>query len=97
VNPRRRRVLDRVTALRRAAPPDIAELDQSPEPDDASDEELLRDLRVRIQRLEQAFEGLQDAVHRESQRRDEEIAALRRQVQPEAMARSLSDDARRGL
>jgi hypothetical protein len=52
-------------------------------------------LRQRLERLESELEGLQDSVHRESQRRDAEIAELRRQAAPHAMARSLSDDARR--
>lgn len=52
-------------------------------------------LEERVERLESALEALQDQLHRESQRRDEQIAELRRQVRPEELARELSDDARR--
>jgi hypothetical protein len=52
-------------------------------------------LERRIEHLEAALEGLQDAVHRESTRQCEEIEKLRRRIEPGEMARSLSDDARR--
>jgi hypothetical protein len=52
-------------------------------------------LERRIEHLEAALEGLQDAVHRESTRQGEEIEKLRRRIEPGEMARSLSDDARR--
>jgi hypothetical protein len=43
-------------------------------------------------------EGLQDSVHRESQRYDKQIADLQAQTQPGAMGAALADDARhRGL
>lgn len=52
----------------------------------------------RLAHLEAAFEGLQDAIHRESVRRNEQIAELQRKTEPEQMARALSEDAReRGL
>jgi hypothetical protein len=57
--------------------------------------DALRTLARRIERLEAALEGLQDSIHREAQRRDGEIADLRRQGSPDAIARALSDDARR--
>jgi hypothetical protein len=96
------RVLDRVAAVRRAVSPHVSDPhpDPSPEPDaeaPSADEQVQR-LRVRLEHLEQEVEGLQDAVHRESCRRDAEIAALQRKLQPELIARSLSADARkRGL
>jgi hypothetical protein len=49
----------------------------------------------RLENLEAVVEGLQDAVHREALRRDQEAAELRRRTEPEEMARALSDDARR--
>jgi hypothetical protein len=52
-------------------------------------------LERRIEELEAALEGLQDAMHRELTRQGDEITALRRRTEPGEMARSLSDDARR--
>lgn len=55
-------------------------------------------LEGRVADLEGLVEGLQDAVHRDSVRRDERIARLERKVEPGELARALSDDAReRGL
>jgi hypothetical protein len=55
-------------------------------------------LEGRIADLEGLVEALQDAVHRESVRRDEQAARLERKVEPHEFARTLSDDAReRGL
>jgi hypothetical protein len=55
-------------------------------------------LERRISHLEGLVEGLQDAVHRDSVRRDEEAARLERRTAPDEMARALSEDARkRGL
>jgi predicted nucleic acid-binding Zn-ribbon protein len=56
------------------------------------------ELRRRVDQLEAQLEGLQDAVHREAVRRDEQQARLERKTQPDELARSLSRDARsRGL
>ena len=65
-------------------------------------EELSRNridaLEGRVADLEELVEGLQDAVHRDSVRRDEQAARLERKVEPRELARALSDDAReRGL
>jgi vacuolar-type H+-ATPase subunit I/STV1 len=84
---RARRALDRV--MRRNPPVDTDALELS---------ESVDALRRRVDRLEDELEGLQDSVHREAQRRDREIAELRRQAEPQEIARSLSEDARkRGL
>jgi hypothetical protein len=53
------------------------------------------DLRVRVERLEQMVEGLQDQVYRMAQQDDERFAELQRSVQPDELARVLSEDARR--
>jgi hypothetical protein len=53
------------------------------------------DLERRIQHLETVVEGLQDAMHRESVRRDRETAELNRRTEPAEIARGLSEDARR--
>ena len=60
-----------------------------------SDRAELGRLRRRVDHLESELEGLQDAVHRENQRRAQELSELRRQVQPEELAKVLSADARR--
>ena len=67
-------------------------------PLDGSSERRLASLERRVSELEELLEGLQDAVHRESVRRDEEAARLQRRTAPREMARALSEDARkRGL
>jgi hypothetical protein len=61
-------------------------------------EARVEELERRMDRLEAQIEGLQDAVHRDSVRRDEEQARLERKTEPGEIARSLSRDARsRGL
>jgi hypothetical protein len=52
-------------------------------------------LEARIEHLEGALEGLQDAVYRHALLEDENIGELRRRIEPEQMARELSRDARR--
>jgi phage host-nuclease inhibitor protein Gam len=55
-------------------------------------------LEARITHLERLVEGLQDSVHRESERHGKLIAELETQIQPAAMSAALSKDARkRGL
>ena len=55
-------------------------------------------LEVRVAHLEQLVEGLQDSVHRESERHGKVIAELQAQIQPGAMGAALAEDARsRGL
>lgn len=49
----------------------------------------------RIEHLEAALEGLQDAVYRQAVSHDREIAELRRRTEPEQLARDLSRDVRR--
>ena len=58
----------------------------------------IAELQHRLEHLELAFEGLQDAVHRDAVRRHQELEELRKSTQPDAMARSLSESARqRGI
>jgi hypothetical protein len=52
-------------------------------------------LERRVGNLEDLVEGLQDAVHRESVRRDEQAAQLERKTEPQQLARALSEDARK--
>jgi hypothetical protein len=55
----------------------------------------LRRLEERMEHLEALVEGLQDAVHRRSVQHDEQLAEIERRTHPEAVARALSEDARR--
>ncbi len=65
---------------------------------DRSTARRIEALENRVSHLEELLEGLQDAVHRESIRRNEEAARLERRTDPGEMARALSEDARkRGL
>jgi len=58
----------------------------------------LRALEARIAHLEQLVQGLQDSVHRESTRLGKRIGELEARLQPAALGRALSKDAReRGL
>lgn len=55
-------------------------------------------LEARVAHLERLVEGLQDSVHRESERHSKLITELQAQIQPGAMGASLAEDARsRGL
>jgi hypothetical protein len=68
------------------------------QPRDGSYGRRLERLEQRVSHLEELVEGLQDAVHRESVRRDDETNRLQRRTEPRELARALSEDARkRGL
>ena len=55
-------------------------------------------LDARVDHIEAALEGLQDALYREAVRGDETRTELRRRTEPDRIARELSADARkRGL
>ena len=55
----------------------------------------MRSLEQRIAHLESMIEGLQDAVHRDSQRTDARLEELRKQLEPAELSRSLSAERRR--
>jgi hypothetical protein len=52
-------------------------------------------LEARMEHLESALEGLQDAFHRQAVLEDEHIGELRARTAPAQLARELSEDARR--
>jgi hypothetical protein len=55
-------------------------------------------LEARITHLEQLVQGLQDSVHRDAVRQGKRIAELEARIEPGALNRALSRDAReRGL
>jgi hypothetical protein len=59
------------------------------------DDDSVTELGRRVDRLEAQLEALQDAVHRDAIRRDEQQARLERKTDPDELARALSSDARR--
>ena len=62
------------------------------------EQERLRALEARVEHLEALLQGLQDSAHRESSRHAKRIGELEARIQPGALGRALSDDARaRGL
>jgi len=68
-----------------------------PPPEDLS-RHTIDALEGRVADLEVMVQGLQDAVHREAVRRDEQAARFERRIEPRELARALADDAReRGL
>jgi uncharacterized coiled-coil protein SlyX len=72
--------------------------DQRPGSPDAGWEHRLETLEARMEHLTRQLEGLQDALYRQSGLADENIAELRRRIEPKRMARDLDQDARkRGL
>jgi hypothetical protein len=58
-------------------------------------ERRLESVETRMDHLEAAFEGLQDALYRQARREDEDREELHRRTAPDRIARDLSDDARR--
>lgn len=88
-------LIARIRQIRRVNGPSAAGTRSTAErPDDRT----LRVLEDRVRQLEQLVQGLQDAVYRESRRQDERMAELEARVQPAAIAKALSEDARkRGL
>ena len=93
--PEREGLIARIRELRRLAA--AAAVSASPSTVDPPDDRM-RALEARVAHLERLLEGLQDSVHRESERRGKLIAQLQAQIQPGAIGVALADDARsRGL
>jgi hypothetical protein len=85
-------MLDRVIGLRRRR----AREEKARGASEAADP--IQALEQRVTHLEAMIEGLQDAVHRESQRTREQLDDLRHRTEPGEISRALSRDAReRGL
>jgi uncharacterized coiled-coil protein SlyX len=86
-------MLDRVIGLRRSR---RAREEKSRGASEAADP--IQALEQRVAHLESMIEGLQDAVHRETQRTHEQLEDLRHRTEPSEISRALSRDAReRGL
>ncbi len=88
-------MIARIRQIRRVAKSgdDAAKLPVSP-----PEQDQMRALEARISHLESLVQGLQDSVHRESSRHAKRIAELEARIEPGALGKALSDDARaRGL
>jgi hypothetical protein len=61
-------------------------------------EQRIKAVEQRLQHLEAMVEGLQDSVHREAVRREEQIGELQKSIEPSTIRRALNKDAReRGI
>jgi predicted nucleic acid-binding Zn-ribbon protein len=92
-------LIARISQIRRATA-DAAERRTSAEAESAAatEQDKIRALEARVSELEDMLQGLQDSVHRESLRTNKRILGLESQIQPAALSRALSEDAReRGL
>ena len=58
-------------------------------------QDQLAPLAARVDALEAMIEGLQDAVDRLARRQDDRLEEISRRLEPGAVARALSDDARK--
>jgi hypothetical protein len=87
-------LIARIRQVRRSA----TAREQPNGPADDPQPDRVQGLETRVAHLEQQLDGLQDSVHRESERHAKLIADLQAQIQPGAMGASLAEDARnRGL
>jgi len=91
----RERLVTRLRQIRRTGATTGAQPASDPRD---SDRPPLVALKERIAHLEKLLEGLQDSVHRESDRQGKRIAELETRIQPAALGEAMSKDARqRGL
>jgi hypothetical protein len=91
----RERLIARIRQLRR-----VTEAGRGVQttPVDPAEPDEVRALQNRVEHLEALVQGLQDSVHRESSRQAKRIAELEARLNPAALGKALSDDARaRGL
>jgi hypothetical protein len=94
-NGERERLVTRIRQLRQTRR--TTEGQPSSDTGDPDRAQMVR-LEERIAHLEQLLEGLQDSVHRESERQGKRIAELEARIEPGALGEAISKDAReRGL
>jgi len=87
-------LVTRIRQMRRAA----AVSDQPGRQTISPDLDVLQALEARVAHLEQQLQGFQDSVHRESLRQSRRLADVEARIQPAALSKALSEDARdRGL
>ena len=88
-------LLDRVRQIRRL---DAMSAEPAVRATNEPEQDVVHALEARIAHVEQLLQGLQDSVHRESSRQSKRISELEARIQPAAVSRALSEDAReRGL
>ena len=95
-------LIARVGQMRRLAatrpdPPDRGPAATQPDPPDPGDDwqkERIRALEARVAHLEHMVEGLQDSVHRESDRHDKLLDEIQAQIQPAQLQPALAEHAR---
>jgi hypothetical protein len=87
----RERLIGRIRQIRRsvAAHERPSSDAGDPQPD------RVQELEARVAHLEQLLEGLQDSVHRESERHAAIIAEVQAQIEPGAMGAALAEETRR--
>jgi hypothetical protein len=86
----RENLVARIRQIRRVA--------AAPEASRPAPLEQLPALESRVAHLEQMLQGLQDSVHRETARHSKQLADLEARIQPAALGKALTEDAReRGL
>jgi hypothetical protein len=61
----------------------------------AEERRNLERLQQRVLHLETLVEGLQDSIHRDSMRHEQRMLELERKTEADALAKALSEDARR--
>jgi hypothetical protein len=88
-------LIARIRQLRRTS----ASSGQAPRTTAPQDDTIaLEVLQSRVEHLEKLVEGLQDSIHRESERQGKRITELEARMEPAAIGAALSKDARdRGL
>jgi uncharacterized protein YlxW (UPF0749 family) len=86
----------------RRGPRGVSGNEHASSPSSGSGDQRLTDqvaeLQTRLAHLEQLVQGLQDSVHRGSERQDKRLSEMEKRLDPATMAAALSKDARtRGL
>ena len=90
----REQLLRRIRQIRRSAAGRAQQEAEMVEPGQG----VVADLEARVTHLEHLLEGLQDSVHREFERHEEQIAKLRDEIDPAVLGAALAENARsRGL
>lgn len=91
-------IMGRIRDMTRGTPaPQPAASPPSGDPGELLSDEVA-ELRTRVADLEHLVQGLQDSVHRGSERGDKRLSEIERRLDPAVIAAALSKDAReRGL